>query len=60
MICEEKDMMTIGGASMMGDTFFPDNLRIKQFPAFQSSIDKKTDVDPLSLTFTSFLSPNNQ
>jgi hypothetical protein len=45
----------------MGDTFYPDNLRMKQ-PLTGLEIGSngnKGDLDSLSLTYTSFFSPNN-
>ena len=42
----------------MGDTFYPDNLRLKQ-PLSGLDTGSKGDLDSLSLTYTSFFSPNN-
>ena len=43
----------------MGDTFYPDNLRLKQpFSGLDTvSIGNKGEIDTLSLTYTSFFSP---
>lgn len=45
----------------MGDTFYPDNLRMKQpFSGLDTgSNGNKGDLDSLSLTYNSFFSPNN-
>jgi hypothetical protein len=45
----------------MGDTFYPDNLRMKQpLTGLETgSNGNKGDLDSLSLTYTSFFSPNN-
>lgn len=44
----------------MGDTFYPDNLRMKQpLNGLETgSNGNKADLDSLSLTYTSFFSPN--
>jgi hypothetical protein len=52
IIAEER---VIHDPNVMGDTFFPDSLRMKQ--PF-SNLDKKDEGEALSLTYSSFFSPN--
>lgn len=62
IIAEERDLTLLSnGGSVMGDTFFPDNLMLKHpfsgLDSMNTSNGPRGDLDAFSLTYTSYWPP---